>query len=305
MANRKLTELSEPSTFVDGDIIYAVSSPGTSPVSQKMTISKLRDTLIANPYTTLTELDTTDDDDLIYVISDPSGTPVVKQITVASLRDSLFPAATLIPQLNPDVIFDAGYGINVADNQPVVSWSARVGGVTLTQSNASYRPTFLANGIGSEPAVLFDGTQWMTLSNTPLTGSLGTVIVVAEQSDTTGNQCLLSVFWNSVSTDTIRFMLDDGQMQIYHVETNVVTGGTTLTVSTAHALTYTTNAAHDDWLMYVDTALESLTVIGANTGDWITEITDCTEMSVGCQRGAGANPFKGKIAYIAGWNSLL
>lgn len=210
-----------------------------------------------------------------------------------------------IRELKPDLLFDANYGIGVADGAVVTNWVARVGGVTLTQATAGNKPTWWQNGIGTQPAVLFGGTHWMTLSGLPLVASLGTVVICFQQTDATGNQSLCSFYDNGVAGSTLAFQLSAGKPRLYHANTALVTGNGTAGTG-KRVGTYTTNAAHDDWILYLDKTLQTLTPGGTgNSGDWIAEIADCSRMSVGCERAAGATGFIGRIAYIAAWDSLL
>lgn len=56
--------------------------------------------------------------------------------------------------------FDARYGIAVADNTAVDTWTNRVGSNDATQSVSGNRPTFKATGgNNSTPALQFDGTS--------------------------------------------------------------------------------------------------------------------------------------------------
>lgn len=56
--------------------------------------------------------------------------------------------------------FDARYGIAVADNAAIDTWSNRTGSNDATQATAANRPVFKATGgNNSTPAVLFDGSN--------------------------------------------------------------------------------------------------------------------------------------------------
>jgi len=69
--------------------------------------------------------------------------------------------------------FDARYGIAVADNTAVDTWSNRVGSNDATQTDSAKRPTYKATGgNANSPALLFDPTSGNVANNDFLSHSI-------------------------------------------------------------------------------------------------------------------------------------
>ena len=76
--------------------------------------------------------------------------------------------------------FDSRYGIAVADNTAVDTWSNRVGANNATQATSTNRPTFKATGgNANSPALLFDGTKTRLIHDIPTLGAPSLFMAVA------------------------------------------------------------------------------------------------------------------------------
>jgi len=76
--------------------------------------------------------------------------------------------------------FDARYGIAVADNTAVDTWTNRVGANNATQATSINRPTFKATGgNANSPALLFDGTKTRLVHAIPTLGAPSLFMAVA------------------------------------------------------------------------------------------------------------------------------
>ena len=87
--------------------------------------------------------------------------------------------------------FDARFGIAVADNAAVDTWSNRTGTNDATQATSTRRPTFKATGgSNNTPALLFDGTTDTLGHSISLTTAPALVMSVAVRTGGSGFQTL-------------------------------------------------------------------------------------------------------------------
>jgi len=212
-----------------------------------------------------------------------------------------------IRELKPDILWDANYGIDVADGARVSSWTPVIGTGTLAHETADNQPRWLQHGIGQQAAVLFAGGQYLYGHVAPLVGSLGTVAMMVQLTSTTGEQVALSGYDNSDASYYLDLGVNNNKIQIRSSDpgSDAVYGGTSLG-TTKHTLIYTTNEAGTAWRLFADGSEESLTVLyDENSGKWFGDVAGIDYFTIGAYRNAGARSFTGYIAYIAGWNKLL
>lgn len=67
----------------------------------------------------------------------------------------------------PLMWYDAAIGVTKDGSDKVSAWADKSGSnLTLTQSNTTYQPTYVASSIGGLPAIRFNGHQLSTISQT-------------------------------------------------------------------------------------------------------------------------------------------
>jgi hypothetical protein len=95
------------------------------------------------------------------------------------------------------IVLDSRYGFSQADNTAVSSWEDRSGNNNdATQATAAAQPTYETNEVGGQPAVRFDGSNFLTASavSAPTASS---IIATCRPSTTSGNDRNAFYYGNS------------------------------------------------------------------------------------------------------------
>lgn len=214
-----------------------------------------------------------------------------------------------ILELEPDVLFDANWGVtHSGDGTYVSAWASRRGGITVEQATEANQPRWLANGIGLQPAILFDGGDYMEDTITALTGTVHTVIASVQLTVGTAAPEYMLSFWKSSNAHTLALGFNAGASRTLFTDIGPLytgaNGGTDIGTDAA-IVTWTTNAAGDAWVHYVGDTAETMTPTNdGNTGESFSDVTLMDRLTIGASR-ASTLPVSARIAYIAIWGSLL
>lgn len=206
--------------------------------------------------------------------------------------------------------FDDGPQSGVTDGDPVVCWqSIDSNRRQLCQTTASKRPSYVASGINSKPAIDFDGTDDLLMASTAfLTGTSGTVIVVYRIDATVNTyKVLLGSSDESSSNRFIMFMGDGGtanrhiNYQQQEADTaDLLDGDSATNLNTNYCAVWQSDGTTVTARLN-GTAQTLNADAGSNNGDWWSDTTAKDNVTIGARRSNAAVEDRfmdGKIAEI-------
>lgn len=223
--------------------------------------------------------------------------------------------AKTIRELKPAFLFDAHHGIDVADGAVVASWGSVVSDDALVQASDGVQPTFVLNGLGNQPCVLFDGTTWLSASKSLLSGTTASVLVVAEFLPYEGEIFQSIIAFGRAALDDYYWMLRTRALP--HIsaasrnndtETGFNANGTEVFDNGMHVVLLQSNAAGDGYELEIDGVSQVLTPFaGGALARGPGNITDMDYTTVGAweKEGGRTNYLSAKISLLAGWNHRI
>jgi hypothetical protein len=94
----------------------------------------------------------------------------------------------------PSLWLSADTGVTISDTDRVDSWTSAITAAHVFANTGNNRPTYVANGIGGKPALVFSVAQsrYLSYAGVAVTGSVGTFFAVATFAEITTTQVLYS-----------------------------------------------------------------------------------------------------------------
>lgn len=188
--------------------------------------------------------------------------------------------------------FDARFGIAVADNTAVDTWSNRTGTNNATQSNSTYRPTFKASGgNANSPALLFDGTNDNLTHSISLTVAPALIMAVATRTGGV-DYSVISIFMppNTANFSSIYAKWTDANWGFAPGSSGQSILNSWRICSAVPNSTATSNSTTTMW---TDGASETTTASGSRYGGDAND-----RRAIGAINSNGAEPLTGSISQI-------
>lgn len=206
--------------------------------------------------------------------------------------------------------FDDGpFGIP-AEGDPVWGWESLEGNRTLfSQPTAGSRPVYHLAEANGRPAIYFDGTDdLLNLASAALTGTQGTVMIVAKLDGTTASRTFLS---SSDTATTSKYLQlgTNASSQVQSIQDNtdtddIVRGGSTVNTN-LHAYFFESDGSA--YTLAIDNVNETKTVVGgADNGDWWDDSTGKDNTVIGALTTTSSSLFfKGWVFDIVVYSTKL
>lgn len=195
--------------------------------------------------------------------------------------------------------------INVSDGAAVSSWVDRIGSFNASQGTGGLQPLMRTTGIGSKPAVDFDGSDdylryaasnavstatsgfWLAVCLFDSVSTQGAICSTADEATTTRH---LDLFNNS--SGNIR------QQQRNNDTDDTMDGDDTLSTATAYVIE--SSSSGTAWTVRRNNDTQSLSAnSGSNTGDWFGDTSARDNFVIGALvRTSAGNPLNGKVALV-------
>lgn len=195
---------------------------------------------------------------------------------------------------------------SVGDGAAVSSWVDRKNNLNLAQATGTKQPLYRASGIGTAPAIDFDGTDDLLVyaaANAVSTAQSGHIFAVIRGDATTAaREDAIACTSDEASTSRLVGVSREAN-KLYGRQANgsgfdAVFGGTTLGATTSYLIEF--GSSGTVFSMRVNGTAETLGVsVGSDSGDWFGDSTARDNFTVGGKKTTSESAwFDGRIAFV-------